>query len=408
MDSIRNTEAKAAPPAVVLPVLCLSMFSAIFNLRVLGPILVDISQEFGITVAAAGQLAVAYATPFAISALFVGPLSDRYGRRRMILIGISTLALAALGATVAPTFGLLVVARVIAGLGGSMLQPAVLASVGDYFPYSERARAMSWVISATTLSTVLGVPVGTFLAGIFSWRWIFGLLGIILSIATVFVITLFPNGDEVIQEDLAGFVKYKDNFKKVLINRSAVATLASTCLFGMFWHSWNTYNGAFYIQTYSLSTEGFAPFVMIQGIGLFIGSYAGGIIGDRITKKRATVIAMIFGGLLMTQLTTFIIALWITAAINVLMGFMSGIRFTAGNALATEQVPTARGTMMAMNSSAIQLGSVLGTLAGGILIDAFQGYTSLGLMLGTFGLLCAIVIQFFVKEQIIQPLVKAY
>jgi predicted MFS family arabinose efflux permease len=392
---------------VILPVLCISMFSAIFNLRVLGPILVDISQEFEISVAAAGQLAVAYSTPFAASALFVGPLSDRYGRRRMILIGISTLALAAFGATIAPSFGLLVFARVIAGFGGAMLQPAVLASVGDYFPYSERARAMSWVISATTLSTVIGIPAGTFLAGIFTWRWIFGLLGIILSIAAAFVITLFPDGEKIIQGDLVGFAQYKDNFKKVLRNQSAIATLASTCLFGMFWHSWNTFNGAFYIQTYSLSTEGFAPFVMIQGIGLFIGSYAGGIIADRITKKKATVIAMILGGLLMTQLTTFIIALWVTAALNVLMGFMSGIRFTAGNALATEQVPAARGTMMAMNSSAIQLGGVLGTITGSYLIDTFQGYASLGLAFGSFGLLCAIVIQFFVREQVTPPVAEA-
>ena len=63
-----NNAGQAAPPRVVLPVLCLAMFCAIFNLRVLGPILVDISQEFGISIASAGQLAVAYAAPFAISA----------------------------------------------------------------------------------------------------------------------------------------------------------------------------------------------------------------------------------------------------------------------------------------------------------------------------------------------------
>ena len=394
-----NAAIQAAPPRVVLPVLCLSMFSVIFNMRVLGPILVDIGQDFGISISTAGQLAVAYATPFAISALFVGPLSDRYGRRRMMLVGISTLALAAFGATIAPSFGLLMFARIIAGFGGAMLQPAVLASVGDYFPYAQRARAMSWVISATTLSTVLGVPAGTVLAGIFNWRWIFGLVGIFLTIAAFIVITLFPEGEKVIQGDLVGFAQYKNNFTKVLRERSAIATLISTCLFGMFWHSWNTYNGAFYIETYSLSTEAFAPFVMIQGIGIMVGSYGGGIIADRITKKKATVIAMIFAGLLMTQLTSLIIALWLTATLNALMGIMAGVRFAAGHALATEQVPAARGTMMAMNSSAIQFGGVLGTAVGGILIAATQGYTSLGIALGAFGLICALVIQFFVIEQ---------
>ena len=83
-----NAAVQAAPPRAVLPVLMLTMFSTIFNLRVLGPILVDISVDFEISVATAGSLAVAYALPFAIVALFVGPLSDKYGRRRMMVIGI--------------------------------------------------------------------------------------------------------------------------------------------------------------------------------------------------------------------------------------------------------------------------------------------------------------------------------
>ena len=124
---------------------------------------------------------------------------------------------------------------------------------------------------------------------------------------------------------------------------------------------------------------------------------------DRITKTKATVIAMILGGLLMTQMTSLIIALWVTAALNTLLGFLAGVRFSAGNALATEQVPTARGTMMAMNSSTMQLGGVLGTTVGSILLVSTQGYTSIGLALGIFGILCAVVIQFFVKEQKVEP-----
>ena len=239
-----------------------------------------LARSSEVAIASAGQLAVAYAAPFAISALFVGPLSDRYGRRRLILIGISTLAVTAFGATFAPTFGLSRTrTRVIGGIGGAMLQPAVLASVGDYFPYAQRGACHELGHQRHDhYRRLWACPAGTFLAGIFTWRWIFGLLGIILFIATIIVVTLFPDGGKMDQGDLVGLAQYKENFLKVLRERSAIATLVSTGLFGMFWHGWNTYSGAFYIETYSLSTEGFAPFIMIQGVSLMIGSYSGGIL----------------------------------------------------------------------------------------------------------------------------------
>jgi predicted MFS family arabinose efflux permease len=393
-----NAAVQAAPPRVVLPVLMLTMFSTIFNLRVLGPILVDISVDFKISVATAGSLAVAYALPFAIAALFVGPLSDKYGRRRMMVIGISTLALAALGAMVAPSFIILMIMRSLAGFGAAVLQPAVLASVGDYFPYAQRGRAMSWVIVATTMSTVLGVPTGTFLAGIFTWRWIFGFLGIILIIATIFVVTQFPDGKQQTKQSAGSWEQYKSNFGEVFHNRSAMFTLLSTLFFGMFWQGWNTFSGAFFIQTFSLSTKDLAPIYMIQGLGVLIGSYIGGILGDRLTKKVVIVVALFIGGLIMTQITSLIIALWLTLAFVVLMAIGGGVRFAAGNALATEQVPEARGTMMAVNASANQLGNVIGSSTGSMLINIFGGYTPLGWAFGGFAMISSLLIKLFVKD----------
>jgi predicted MFS family arabinose efflux permease len=394
----KNAAAQAAPPRVVLPVLMLAMFSTIFNLRVLGPILVDISTDFEVSVAAAGSLAVAYSMPYAIVALFIGPLSDKYGRRQMMTIGITTLALAAFGAMLAPSFIILVVMRAFAGFGGAVLQPAVLASVGDYFPYSQRGRAMGWVIGATTMSTVLGVPAGTFLAGIFTWRWIFGFLGLILSIAVVFLVTQFPKDTGQSDPSESGWDEYKTNFKRVLQNRSAMVTLLATLFFGMFWQGWNTFSGAFYIKTFSITTKDLAPIIMTQGIGVLIGSSIGGNLSDRFTKKLVVVLALFMSGLIMTQLTTHEISLWLTIFMAVLISVGGGVRFSAGNALVTEQVPTARGTMMAVNASTNQLGSVVGSSTGSLLISAFSSYMPLGLAFGSFALISSGLIHLFVTE----------
>jgi predicted MFS family arabinose efflux permease len=387
------------PPKVVLPVLCLCSFSVIFNLRVLGPVLVDISQDLNVTIAKAGSLAVAYSLPFTITALFVAPLSDRFGRRSMMLIGIFTLSLAALGAVFTPSFESLFLTRILAGFGGAVLQPATMASVGDYFPYAERGRAMSWVIGATTMSTVLGVPAGTFLAGIFTWRWIFALLGIILLIATIIVAALFPHDGRLAKSDTKGLEGYKSNFLRILREPSAIATLISTCLFGMFWHGWNTFSGAFFIQTFSLSTKELAPIIMLQGSGTFTGSYLGGVLSDRLGKKNTMTIGLLLGAVMMTLLTNVVVSLWLTLILMMLMSINAGIRFTSENALATEQVPDARGTMMAMDASTLQLGSVLGSSAGSLIIGSFSNYSPLGFIFGAFSLLSSAVARFFIREE---------
>jgi predicted MFS family arabinose efflux permease len=390
---------QAAPPKVVLPVLCLCSFSVIFNLRVLGPVLVDISRDLEVTIAKAGSLAVAYSLPFTIVALFVAPLSDRFGRRLMMLLGISTLSLAAFGAVLAPSFEALFLARILAGFGGAVLQPATMASVGDYFPYAERGHAMSWVIGAATMSTVLGVPAGTFLAGIFTWRWIFALLGIILLVATTIVVIVFPEDKKATRNATKGLDEYKSNFRRVLHQPSAIATLLSTVLFGMLWHGWNTFNGAFFIQTFSLSTKELAPIIILQGSGTFTGSYIGGVLSDRMGKKNTMTIGLTMAGIIMILLTNMVFSLWLTLILMFLMSINAGIRFTSESTLATEQVPDARGTMMAMDASTLQLGSVLGSSAGSIIIGSFNSYYPLGFVFGTFSLLSSAVARLFIKEK---------
>ena len=151
----------------VLPVLCLCSFCILFNSRSISPILVDISQEFGISVAVAGSLGAAYSLPAAFLALLFGPLSDRYGRRTLILLGLSLLSVTAIGGAFSRSFPILLSFRILAGVGSSAVLPSVMAAIGDYFPYSERGRAMAWQVAITTMALVVGLPVGSLLGRFF-------------------------------------------------------------------------------------------------------------------------------------------------------------------------------------------------------------------------------------------------
>ncbi|OGO16283.1 MAG: hypothetical protein A2Z14_11240 [Chloroflexi bacterium RBG_16_48_8] len=118
------------PNRWVLPILCLCSFSTLFNQRGLSPILVDISQEFDVSIAMAGSLGAAYSLPAAFLSIVFGPLSDRYGRRTPMLVGLGILSLTSLGGTIAPNFPLLFTFRILAGLGAVQPSQPTLPPLG--------------------------------------------------------------------------------------------------------------------------------------------------------------------------------------------------------------------------------------------------------------------------------------
>ena len=108
----------------------------------LGPLLVDIAEEFDTSVAVAGQLAAATFLSWAIFAPLVGPFSDSFGRRLVALTGLGLMAVCILGAAFAPNFIVLMVLLIGTGLGGAMIPPNSMAAISDVVPPEQRGRAI--------------------------------------------------------------------------------------------------------------------------------------------------------------------------------------------------------------------------------------------------------------------------
>lgn len=393
---------------LVLVVLSMCSFSAIFNMMLVGPVLVDISSDFHISVALAGVLTVGYALPAALMGLVFGPLSDRYGRFPMMVLGIVTMTIGSLGAVVAPSFYVLLACRIVAGFGAAALQPSTFAAVGDYFPYGERGRAMGWVISANQIATIFGIPAGTLLAGLASWRMTFGLLAVVLIAITILLVTRFPRTGSNFERSKGGLAHYVASYRPVFKSRSAIAALFVQLLGGSYWYGWSTYVGAFFIQTFGLSTATYAPIVVAQGLGNLLGSNMGGRLGDRYGKKLVLLVSLLASAVLLPPLTNVIVGLWLAIVLNTLFAIPAGARFTAANTLMTELVPSARGTMMSLNTSLQQLGSMFGSTLLGTLIDTSGGYSTLGLATAAMALGSAALLQLFVTEAQARTRAPAY
>lgn len=119
---------------------------------------------------------VAYLVGMGISQLFFGPGSDRFGRRAVLLVGLSIFTLASLGAALAPSFGVLLAARLVQGLGAGAPRVVAISIARDRYGGVEMARLMSLVLMVFMVVPVLAPSAGQLVLFVAPWRWIFGVL----------------------------------------------------------------------------------------------------------------------------------------------------------------------------------------------------------------------------------------
>jgi len=114
-----------------------------------------------------------YTLSLASLILVGGALGDRFGRRRVFVVGVAWFAIASLLCGVAPNVGMLVAARVLQGVGGALLTPGSLAILQASFHPDDRARAIGAWSGLGGVTTAIGPFVGGWLIDVASWRWIF-------------------------------------------------------------------------------------------------------------------------------------------------------------------------------------------------------------------------------------------
>ena len=130
---------------------------------IIAPILPQIGDDLGIADAALGTLVSVYSLMVGIFAILSGPVSDRIGRRRILLVGCGAMTVALILHTLVSDYASFLTVRMFAGMAGGMLSGAAVSYIGDYFPYERRGWATGWVMSgsASVSYTHLTLPTKT-------------------------------------------------------------------------------------------------------------------------------------------------------------------------------------------------------------------------------------------------------
>jgi EmrB/QacA subfamily drug resistance transporter len=133
----------------------------------------DIGKDFDASTSALQWILNGYLLTLASLILLGGSLGDRYGRRRVFVLGIGLFTAASLLCAVAPSVELLIGARLLQGIGGALLTPGSLAILEASFRPADRARAIGAWSGLGGVATALGPLLGGYLIGAISWRAIF-------------------------------------------------------------------------------------------------------------------------------------------------------------------------------------------------------------------------------------------
>ena len=368
-------------------------FNAVYVGVVMAPVLTQIAAEFNITTGTAGLVVAAYGVPGIAVAVVTGPYSDRFGRKRFLVTGSLIMGVFTLLSAFATSFAVLVAMRVLAGIGGSVIFPNTTATVGDNFAYRDRGSAMGTVIGLNTMAAVIGVPLAGILAEATTWRVSVGLVGV-LSIAAALLLLwkLRPAQTPLSEQGI------RDMYRAIVTNRSALGAIGSSFLGGLYWFTWGTYVVVFFETVFGLSQGVASTFALTQGLGVLFGSQLGGRLGARIGHKRIVAGSVTASGTLLLLLTNLGLSLPAAALLNLLVSAVIGARFASNTTLLTEQVPEARGTLLALSASVTSGSLVVGAAVGGLLIDGL-GFWALGVFCFAAAVLAALVVTIFVREE---------
>lgn len=180
-----------------LAALCVGLFMTLLDQSLVAVALPQLREDLETGINQVVWVSAVYLLTFAAPLLITGRLGDRFGQRRVYLVGMVVFVLAALASAAAPTVEVLILARGLQGFGASLLNPQPLSIINRVFSRRRRGAAMG-VWSAVAGSTGLVGPVlGGVLVGAVGWRWVFVLyvpLGLISLLLVSRWVPQLPTG----------------------------------------------------------------------------------------------------------------------------------------------------------------------------------------------------------------------
>ncbi|BDZ40886.1 putative multidrug resistance transporter, Bcr/CflA family protein [Paraoerskovia sediminicola] len=321
------------------------------------PALPDVAEDLGSSPAMAQLTVSGMLIGGAVGQLVIGPLSDRYGRRLPVVVGLTLHVVTSLLCAVVPSVGALIVLRVMQGFFNAASQVVAIAVIRDRFTGSEAARILSRLMLVIGLAPLLAPSIGSIVLGVGGWRWVFVVLAVMGTVLALLVLKFMPESLPPERRRPGGARAVLNGYRTLLADRRFLA-LAVIPGLGMAVIMSYVVGSPFVLQEgFGLSHGQFAVLFAVNGIGLVLSAQVNAALVRKVAPIRLLRFAIVLQGV-------FALALLAVA--------LTGVGGLVGLLVALWLVLSMQGLVPA-NASALALsrhGEIAGTAAA--VIGAFQ------------------------------------
>lgn len=353
---------------ILLLLLAAVNFTHILDFMIMMPLGNYLMPYFHISAQQFSFIVASYTLSAGISGFTAAFFVDNYDRKKVLIFAYVGFVLGTLICGIAPTYTTLLCARIFAGIFGGLIGAQVLSIVADTFSYERRGMAMGTLMSAFSLASIVGVPLGLFLATRLSWHAPFLLVGGIGLVLIPLLIKFLPS--------VSGHLSGQDRPKatevigQIMRNRSQLLALSLGGLLMLghfliipFLNPFMEFNVGFHKdQTMWIYTVG--------GILTFFSSPLVGKLSDKYGKQRVFVMFVLFS-LVPVFLITHMppIPFYYVLIVTGIWFVLSTGRSIPAQAMISNVVePSQRGSFMSFNSSIQQLFTGMASLIAGAIV----------------------------------------
>lgn len=337
-------------------------------------LLLPVANAFDLSPSEAGLLMTLYAVAYAVLSPVLLSLTGAVGRRRILMTGLGLFAGANLLAALAPTPGVLFAARVLAAAGAGLVTPVAAAVAAGLSAPGRQGRALAGVFVGFTLSQVLGVPAGGFIAFTFGWRSAFLVVAVLAVPVLVLVWRVIPAGLSFAPVSLR-------DLGRTLGHVPSLVGLAFSGVFVGGTYVVYTYISPLLHQTMGMGRDGITLVLLLFGLGAVLGNLACGPVSDRIGTFRTLLLLVVVQGSVLPWFSTLPMPMGALLGLSIAWAAF-GWSFTAPQQARLIGIdPGNASVILALNAGFIYLGSALGSWVGGVALARF-GLLSLGALGG--------------------------
>jgi DHA1 family bicyclomycin/chloramphenicol resistance-like MFS transporter len=375
------------------------------------PALPYMGEALGVTSENERQFVIsAYMLGMGIAVLAFGPLTDRFGRRAPLLVGMGLYIIAAIVAIFAPSFAVLLVLRFIQGMGAASVRVIATAVVRDRYSGREMAEVMSLTFMVFMAVPIIAPGIGQILLLTGPWQTIFIFMGLLAAAFWLWTFFRLPETLPVAARRPLSFKTVSAGFVIVCTNRVAFSYgLAGTFLFGALF-GFISSSQQIYVDIYGLGVYFPVAFAAMAGL-MAVSSFTNSRIVRRFGMRRLSHGAMLaftgVSGIWLAFALSGFLPLWLFFSLLAIIMFSFGWAASNMNSLSMEPLGAVAGTASAVfgfiqTVGGALIGSYTGQLFNGTTVPAATGYFAMGIL----ALICILVAErgrlFGVGEQYVQ------